>query len=379
MIDPIDRNLCSFSKEKDLEHLHTIKDFPVFMGCVSTSQKEDIFFDMSWAISKSSGLVQLDKLIPLDILYQDSHGSGNIGKIWSEHHESFAKFIYQYNPKKVLEIGGGHGKLSKIYESLAKIDWTIIEPNPNLDKDNKTKVIKGFFDKSFKKDDSFDTFIHSHVFEHVYDVSSFMEDLNNFSKEGDKLIFSLPNLEEMVRRKYSNALNFEHTVFLTEPYIEALLANNSFKIIKKKYFMEDHSIFYYAEKIKKVQEIKLSNDLYKKNKKIYLDYISSRKKEIENINIKINSVNSSVFLFGAHIFSQELITMGLNSKKIKSILDNDQSKQGKRLYGTNLYVDSPECLESETTPLVVLKAGVYNKEIKKDILQNINPKVIFLE
>lgn len=183
----------------------------------------------------------------------------------------------------------------------------------------------------------------------------------------------------MVRRKYSNALNFEHTVFLTEPYIEALLANNSFRIINKKYFMEDHSIFYYAEKIKKAHDIKVSNDLYKKNKKIYLDYISSRKKEIDNINIKINSVNSSVFLFGAHIFSQELITMGLNSKKIKSILDNDQSKQGKRLYGTDLYVDSPECLESETTPLVVLKAGVYNKEIKKDILQNINPKVIFLE
>ena len=165
---------------------------------------------------------------------------------------------------------------SKIYQSLAKIDWTIIEPNPNLDKDNKTKVIKGFFDKSFKKDDSFDTFIHSHVFEHVYDVSSFMEDLNHFSKEGDKLIFSLPNLEEMVRRKYSNALNFEHTVFLTEPYIEALLANNSFRIINKKYFMEDHSIFYYAEN-KKAHDIKVSNDLYKKQK-IYLDYISSRKR-----------------------------------------------------------------------------------------------------
>ena len=54
------------------------KRLSCFYGCVSTSQKEDIFFDMSWAISKSSGLVQLDKLIPLEILYQDSHGSGNI-------------------------------------------------------------------------------------------------------------------------------------------------------------------------------------------------------------------------------------------------------------------------------------------------------------
>jgi hypothetical protein len=32
----------------------------------------------------------------------------------------------------------------------------------------------------------------------------------------------------------------------------------------------------------------------------------------------------------------------------------------------------------EKNPVVILKAGVYNDEIKKDILTNINSKTIFL-
>ena len=51
-------------------------------------------------------------------------------------------------------------------------------------------------------------------------------------------------------------------------------------------------------------------------------------------------------------------------------------KQGKRLYG-KILVCSPKVLK-EKNPVVILKAGVYNDEIKKDILTNINSKTIFL-
>ena len=54
------------------------------------------------------------------------------------------------------------------------------------------------------------------------------------------------------------------------------------------------------------------------------------------------------------------------------ILDNDTSKQSKRLYGTRLFVKSPKILAKENNPTVILKAGVYNSEIRKDILNNID-------
>jgi hypothetical protein len=92
----------------------------------------------------------------------------------------------------------------------------------------------------------------------------------------------------------------------------------------------------------------------------------------------IENCDYPVYLFGAHIFSQYLLKSGLNGSVIVNILDNDQKKQNKRLYGTNLTVESPEILRNVKNPVVILKAGFYNEEIKSDIINNINPKTTFL-
>jgi hypothetical protein len=74
-----------------------------------------------------------------------------------------------------------------------------------------------------------------------------------------------------------------------------------------------------------------------------------------------------------------LIAFGLDTRRIICLLDNDPRKQGKRLYGTDLAVQSPEVLRGEDTPIVILKAGVYNQEIQNAILQQINGHTLFWE
>ena len=109
-----------------------------------------------------------------------------------------------------------------------------------------------------------------------------------------------------------------------------------------------------------------------------MDYIKYHERLIEELNYDMNQSKSKVFLFGAHIFSQYLIEFGLNINKINCILDNDSQKQGKRLYGSKLYVKSPKVLKEIDEPIIILKAGTYNDEIKEDILKNINPKAKFI-
>lgn len=183
------------------------------MGCTNQSIEKDILADMQWEISKNSGIIQLNPLLPLDVLYQAPHGSGNIGAIWLKHHQQFANFIQKQEPKKVLEIGGLHGILSREYKKQNLVDWIILEPNPSPAQDVDVTFIKGFFDDKFSFDGEIDTIIHSHVFEHVYYPNEFITQISNFLKEGQKLIFSIPKLEEMLKRKYNNCLNFEHTVY----------------------------------------------------------------------------------------------------------------------------------------------------------------------
>ena len=139
---------------------------------------------------------------------------------------------------------------------------TIIEPNPIPIKGINAKIIKGFFDEKFIFKKPIDAIVHSHVLEHIYDPNKFFHNISKHLKYNGHLLFSVPNLREMIKRKYTNALNFEHTIFLTENYIEYLLNKYKLRIIKKKYFKKDHSIFYACVHDLDTKPIKLSRNLF---------------------------------------------------------------------------------------------------------------------
>ena len=191
------------------------------------------------------------------------------------------------------------------------------------------------------------------------------------------MIFSVPNLKVMLQRKYTNCINFEHTCFLTEEFIEFALSSFGFVITSKEYFLDDHSIFYSAVRRSEKTDCEIPRQ-YIENKQIYSNYIQYHIELINVLNKQIQDINKPVYLFGGHVFSQYLLGFGLEHSHISCILDNDPNKQGKRLYGSRLLVQSPKILADVLDPCIILKAGVYNDEIKQDILGNINPKAVFL-
>ena len=375
----IKRHCCVLTGKEDLEDLYTLRNFPVFMGCVDSPISQDIKTNMAWGISRGCGLIQLKELIPLEDLYPQSHGSGCIGKLWDEHHRALACFIHQFKPGAVLELGGAHGRLSKEYQAFDQVPWTIIEPNPTPQEDVKARFIKGFFDEHFCFNEPFDAVVHSHVFEHIYEPSVFMRHLSGFMRQGQYLLFSVPNMQVMLEKKFTNCVNFEHTVFLTEPYIEYLLSSHGFRLIKREYFLEDHSIFYAALRDTSLNEGQALPDLYAVNKALYSKYVQYHERLIAQINQRMQTARQEIFLFGAHVVSQYLLAFGLDAAKISGVLDNDPNKQGKRLYGTDLKTFSPKILAGFKNPTVILRSGVFSQEIKKGILENINANVTFLE
>jgi len=376
----IDRNLCVITGKEDLELLYSFKDFPIFMGCVDHSPEHDLRTDMSWWISRSTGSLQLNPLIPLEVLYSASHGSGSTGRLWQHHHMAFAEFLFAYRIKNALEIGAGHGILAKNYIGLdPDVNWTIVEPNPTIEPGKNIQVIRGLFDHSFTPGRHIDAIVHSHVLEHIYEPREFMAAIGHVLSAGKMHLFSVPRLEVMLERKYTNCINFEHTVFLTEPFIDFLLEENGFRVVEKNYFLDDHSIFYAAQKMDGDANRGMFPDQREKNRKLFNDYISFHHDLIADLHRKINMHKGKVYLFGGHVFSQYLIGFGLNENRIESILDNDPVKQGKRLYGTSCMVRSPKILGNEKNAAVILRSGVYNQEIKEDIINNINQDILFWE
>lgn len=377
MITPIKRKTGLFTNNEQLETILEFDSVPVFMGCTTAPASEDLKHRLIWQIDPESGGIQLKELIPLNILYPEAHNAGLVGSIWDKHHTEFAEFIKIFEPKSVLEIGGSHGVLCNKYAVYNEIPWIIIDLNPIPNSSSKAIFKNQIFDENFTHDEEFDTLIHSHFLEHVYNPIEIIKKMSDMLHSGRKMIFSIPNMHMMLEKKYSNCLNFEHTYFLSEPYLEHLLSKFQLKILNKQYFMTDHSIFYCVTRDNSVNALPVPK-LYQENLKLIKLYTQHYSKISMDLNEMINKYNKNIYLFGAHIFSQNLIIFGLKTNKIKYILDNDPSKQDKRLYGTDLFVKSPKILKEDNEPIVILQAGAYNEEIKNQILNDINSNTIFL-
>jgi len=360
--------------EKTLEPLYTLNNFPVYIGCTDVPASQDVRADMEFDICAKSGFIQLRKLLPLEVVYNQFHSEA-LGEVWKAHHQEFAEFVAKFQEGQVLEIGGSSGVLAELLlQKVPQISWTIIEPNPPEQMpDPKIKLITGFFDENFNPGEQFNTVVHSHLLEHLYDPLAALRQIHKILPAGGKHIFTIPNLYQWLKNKFPNALNFEHTMFLTEDFTDYFLSTHGFRILEKHHF-QDHSIFYAAEKDANAAALPLPQK-YAEYKKLYLDFIDYHKREADDLNQKIEQFGGTVYLFGAHIFSQALLQFGLRQEKIKAILDNSKIKQAKRLYGSNLTVASPEQIKEESKVAVILRAGVYNKEITEQLL-SINPQVV---
>lgn len=369
------RDQSIITGKKNLEPLHTFKDFPVFFGCVDHPSQQDVKADMSWAICPESGVIQLDKLLPLDILYQEQHVDGT-GPTWERYYEDFSKYIAQYSPKNVLEIGGGAGKLAQLtVKKLPEVTWTVVEPNPWIQETEQIKVVPSFFDENFQYEGPIDTVVFSQVMEHAYDPQAFVKSIAQFLKTGDRLICAYPNLIAWLKNKFTNAINFEHTMFLTDYFVDFLLKKYGFEI-ENKHFYEDHSVYYTARKIDQEEEPVFENH-YEEYKKIFLDYIEYYDSLVKDLNAKIEAFDGEVYVFGAHIFAQHLFQVGLDERRVRAILDNSPLKEGKRLYGTNLVVEKPDVIAGKKVA-VILKVGVHRDDILAQLL-SINPEVVIFE
>ena len=370
--------LCPISKNNDFEELFTIEKFPIYMGVVEKNYKSE-YQNLTFNICKSTGTVQIFPRVPLDKLYFKSHGSGKIGKIWKDHHHKFHSIIKEHMSGTIIEIGGGHNSIHSLpirYSNKFKI--FSFDPNGNVNNNDNLKVINKFFSEEAMIEEnisSVELFIHSHLLEHIYDPLDFLNLIHKYLEKDGLHIFSVPNMKKMIESGYPNAMNFEHPFFLEEDLIDKLLSVAGFEIVSKFYFREDHSIMYTTKKVAK-SSYNLDNH-YNKNKKLFLNLIDNWNNDVNSLNNFIASSKVEIFLFGAHIFSQNLLFLGLNEGRINCILDNDPDKQGSYMYGANLIVNNPRILKDYKKPIIILRTGAYNAEIKKSILE-INPNSIFI-
>jgi hypothetical protein len=104
LVDYIERPLSVVTGKKT-ELLYEFENFPLFCGCVDTPSEKDLSATMRWEIDPESGTIQLSRLIPSEILYQEQHLDG-VGQTWAQYYQDFATYILDQKLAKIVEIGG---------------------------------------------------------------------------------------------------------------------------------------------------------------------------------------------------------------------------------------------------------------------------------
>lgn len=364
------RTHCVIIESEPVEAIYTFRNFPISMNCVDFKASQDQFADMQWGTS-TSGNIQLTQLLDPSLIYTTYHNPGTVGRTWREHHANLCSFICEDYYQDVLEIGGASGLLAENFCELDKnFTWTIVEPSRQTQlKDQRIRFENAFFEQ-WQTDQQWDVLVHSHVLEHAYNPIGFLKKVNSLLKPGGFQYISIPNMHYWLSNGFTNTLSFEHTFYLDATVLEYLLNKTGFEIVERR--INNHSIVVKAKKID--YTIDRQPD-FGYIKDLFLEYVNKQKSDVEQINREL--AGRSFYLFGAHIFAQSLFNFGLDSSRVINLLDNDPKKQGKRLYGTNCWVRSPRCLEDVLNPIVVLRGGSYNEEIKESILE-INPTTIFI-
>jgi hypothetical protein len=323
---------------------------PISYSPTTSSSVFDIISEQIWVSCNECGCVQLKYLIDPNVLYNSTHNLTYTFPLWNQHHTSFSDFILnniQHN--NLMEIGGSSGAL---YNKLkgSNINYSCIDLcEASFDTSNIKYEIANCENYMFINNNCIAA---SHIFEHLYEPTKFIK---NISKQNiDSVFISIPNMEILLEKNNPLILNYEHTYYIDTYFIQYLFSKEGYSLIKSEIFKE-HSLFFYFKKtncneIKLEYRISIKDTFIKINEKI--------NNTIKNIDIKENS-----FIVPGGYLGQIIYTIN-RPKSILGFLDNDISKQNKRLYGTPYYMYSFDKLK-EYNQLINLYvfAGPYINEI----------------
>jgi len=373
------RENCEICSSKALVPFYTLKNMPCRLG-VSSSIHSYEFNDLIYAECVVCKNVQILDLPSREKVYESNHNINIVGETWQRHHREFAEYIANFlkQPSNVLEIGDPEEKTAKWFEEETNlISWDILEPMPSgLPKSKKVSYKKGFLDGGTDFETNYHIVVLSHVFEHILDLKSTIQNIYKVLLPGGIVAISVPNMEEILKKRSlpPASLSFEHTVYLDENKITALFEREGLELTNVKYY-RDHSIFIsFSKKSATTSANTIRNQPLKErmlaifkekeeNVKRYVDYIETH-------------FDAQIFIYGAHIQAQIFQVLGL-SNNIYGTLDNSKDKQGNYLYGTELMTYPVEIIATLEKPIVICDMGVYNAEIKEQLV-SLNKKVVIL-
>ena len=271
---------------------------------------------------------------------------------------------------RILDIGSAQGGLLKILSENGFSELFALEPsddcvqaiNSSSSKSIKAHIgtIHSNFDNIFGQA-KFDVIILSHVLEHLYDLSTAIENIKSILSDDGILYIEVPDAAEYANlfKTSFHYFDAEHINHFNDTTLNTLFGINGFETIstgKKRALVSDSELYPAVFSI------------FRKNR--IAEYI------LNYINISYSNDNHELFdklkidkiplaIWGCGSYTKRLLaSTELKNCNIQYLVDTDSKKQG-AIIGS-LEISSPEAL-SNFEGHILISSAIYSASIENDI------------
>lgn len=160
---------------------------------------------------------------------------------YAEERADFVKPCLQGKPsRRLLDIGGSTGIVSKIFAQQFGVDATVLDPSPDELREAEKlglATIEGFIEDAKIKEAEFDVVLLCQTIDHLLDINQTLNKIKASLKIGGYFFVDIVDFRAAYLRhgRVEEAIKIDHPYYLTEESVEAYLAKTGFKIVRKGY------------------------------------------------------------------------------------------------------------------------------------------------
>lgn len=380
---------CRICKNTKLEKILDLGEMPLANAFLDENQLglDEIFYPLRVMWCESCGLLQIDEIVPPEILFRNYVYVSGTSEALRKHFEGLAtEVVNNFNLNReslVVDIGSNDGTLLKEFK---KFDVQVmgVEPAINIAKiaeENGIKTINYFFSevtakKIVKENGKADAITATNVVAHTNDLDELLKGVSYLLKEDGFFVIEVPYLVDLLDNIEFDTIYHEHLSYFAVRPLKRLFEKHNFKIVNVERVMihggtirvfvsKQESSYKINETVSQLISLEIEKGLHEVTTyRKFAERVEKLKADLVGLLQKLKSENKKVIGYGAAAKGNTLLNYyRVGPDLIEFIADLSPMKQNKFTPGTHIPVDNPERIYDAKPDYMLILAWNFADEI----------------
>ena len=386
---------CRICKNEKLKKILDLGEMPLanaFLDKNQLSQRE-IFYPLRVVWCESCSLLQIDEIVPPEVLFKDYIYVSGTSEALRKHFEGLATEVvnnFKLNSESlVIDIGSNDGTLLKEFKKHY-LEVIGVEPAANISKmaqENGIKTINNFFSadiakKILKDNGKADAITATNVVAHTNDLDDLLKGVSYLLKDDGVFVIEVPYLVDLLESGEFDTIYHEHLSYFAVRPLKKFFEEHDFKIINVErvkihggtiriFITKKKSRYNINKNVNQLVSLEIKKGLNKETAyRKFAERIEKLKEDLVNLLQKLKSENKKVIGYGAAAKGNTLLNYyNIGPDLIEFIADLSPMKQNKFTPGTHIPVYSPEKIYESKPDYMLILAWNFTDEILKQQLK----------